>query len=100
MKTTLEIDDQLLLTAKQRALDTGSSLREVVESALSQLLKPARKISSPIKTVIFTPAVASESSPPNSKELLQAAYPAMNASYSQKRLGNLGRAAGTAPGKK
>jgi hypothetical protein len=53
MKTTLDLNDDLLKAAKQRALDTGSSLRQVVETALAQHLKLNRASPSPIKTVIF-----------------------------------------------
>ncbi len=55
MKTTLDIDDQLLLAAKQRALDTGATLRQVVETALATHLKLHQAIPTPIKTLVYPP---------------------------------------------
>ncbi len=55
MKTTLEIEDQLLQAAKQRALDTNSTLKQVVETALTALLKPTLRVATPIETVVFSP---------------------------------------------
>lgn len=38
MRTTIAIDDQLLLAAKQRARERGQTLGQVVEDALRRLL--------------------------------------------------------------
>ena len=46
VKTTLDIDDELLSRAKRHARDTGSTLRTVVEDGLRQVLDradPTRK---------------------------------------------------------
>ncbi len=41
MRTTLNLDDQLLISAKHRALDENVPLSQVVENALrAELLKP------------------------------------------------------------
>jgi hypothetical protein len=53
MKTTVELDSTLLQAAKQRALDTNTSLKQVLEQALKQLLRPAEGISLPIRTITF-----------------------------------------------
>jgi hypothetical protein len=54
MKTTLDIEDQLLLAAKQRALDTNSTLKQVVETALAEMLKPTLHVATPIDTIVFS----------------------------------------------
>ena len=38
MRTTIDIENNLLALAKRRALETGSSLKSVIESALRQAL--------------------------------------------------------------
>lgn len=38
MRTTIDIDDQLFLYAKQKALENHSSLKNVIEDALRELL--------------------------------------------------------------
>jgi hypothetical protein len=53
MKTTLDINDDLLLAAKQKALDTGKTLRHVIETALEQHLKRSAVAPVPIKTIVF-----------------------------------------------
>lgn len=88
MKTTLDIDDQLLLAAKQRALDTGSTLRQVVESALSQLLKPRPAGAVPIRTVVFEPAQHGVSDAmPTPSELNESAFDMNSRRYWKKRFG-------------
>ena len=42
MRTTIELNDELLRRAKQRALAEGVTLREVVEGALRAQLEPRR----------------------------------------------------------
>ncbi len=54
MKTTLDIDDALLVAAKQRALDTGGTLRQVVEDALAAHLKVRPAVATPIKTLVYS----------------------------------------------
>ena len=44
MKTTLDIHDELLCRARRHALDTGSTLRAVVEDGLWQVLDRANPI--------------------------------------------------------
>jgi hypothetical protein len=39
MKTTLDIDNNLLIAAKQKALDFGKTLHYTVETALEQHLR-------------------------------------------------------------
>jgi len=41
MKTTVELPEDLLLEAKQKALETRTTLRVILERALRQGLKPA-----------------------------------------------------------
>jgi hypothetical protein len=41
MRTTLDLDDDLLRAAKHRATDDGSSLTRVLEDALRSYLSPA-----------------------------------------------------------
>jgi hypothetical protein len=53
MKTTLDLNDDLLKAAKQSALDGGITLRQVVETALAQHLKLNKAGPLPIKTVVF-----------------------------------------------
>lgn len=42
MRTTIDINDELLRRARRRAADQGTTLREVVERALRAHLEPAR----------------------------------------------------------
>lgn len=41
MKTTIEIEDQLLRQAKKTAIDRGCTLRQLVESGLRREIAPA-----------------------------------------------------------
>ena len=53
MKTTLEISTKLFQDAKEKALKTNRTFREIVEEALSQFLyvkKPQEKFKLKIKT--------------------------------------------------
>jgi hypothetical protein len=43
MRTTLNLDDQLLISAKHRALDENVPLSQVVENALREALSKPRK---------------------------------------------------------
>ena len=43
MRTTIDIDDKLLAMAKKRAMEKGTSLRNVVETALRMALTKPRK---------------------------------------------------------
>jgi hypothetical protein len=43
MRTTIDIDDKLLALAKKQALDKGTSLRYVIESALRMALMKPKK---------------------------------------------------------
>ena len=57
MKTTLDIDDELLRRARQAALDRDTTLRAIVEEALSRALGPAAA-PVPIRTVVWPPIEA------------------------------------------
>jgi hypothetical protein len=46
MRTTLNLDDQLLISAKHRALGENVPLSQVVENALREALSKPRKNSS------------------------------------------------------
>lgn len=43
MKTTLNIDDSVMIELKREAARQGKTMSELVESALRQLLRPSRK---------------------------------------------------------
>ncbi|MHB8873853.1 MAG: type II toxin-antitoxin system VapB family antitoxin [Myxococcaceae bacterium] len=43
MRTTIELNDELLRKAKRRAADLGTTLRDVVEQALRSLLEAQNK---------------------------------------------------------
>ncbi len=49
MKTTLDLDDALLIEAKQRASLAGSTLKAFVEEALRARLLPRQEPSKPFK---------------------------------------------------
>lgn len=53
MKTTLEISDELLLRAKQAALERGTTLRAIVEEALQRSLGAVLAEASPLRTVTW-----------------------------------------------
>jgi hypothetical protein len=40
MRTTIELNDELLRLAKRRAADEGTTLREIIERALRKHLEP------------------------------------------------------------
>ena len=44
MKTTLNIDDQVMTQLKQEAARQGKTMSELVETALRQLLRARRKV--------------------------------------------------------
>jgi len=54
MKTTLDIDDDLLRRAKQAALDRDTTLRAIVEEALERALGQGGA-PTPIRTVVWPP---------------------------------------------
>ncbi len=85
MKTTINLDDQLLQAAKQRALDTNTSLKDVMEQALRQLLRPTIPTGVPIRTITF--GNASEAWPLSPEQLRSAAYPDKNADQWNKEMG-------------
>jgi hypothetical protein len=85
MKTTINLDDQLLQAAKQRALDTNTSLKEVLEQALRQLLRPAAQIGVPIRTLSFGNAGDPWQLSP--QQLRVAAYPEQTTQHFEKRMG-------------
>jgi hypothetical protein len=56
MKTTLDLDDQLLETAKRRAADAGKSLKAYVEDALRAQITPRSGRTRRFKLVLPTVA--------------------------------------------
>lgn len=75
MKTTIDISDELLLAAKQEALNRGTSLKQVLELALTQLLKPKQAKYVAIKTIVY-PAPGTKKQPfPSNEELWAGVYP-------------------------
>jgi hypothetical protein len=54
VKTTLDIDDDLLRRAKQAALDRDTTLRAIVEEALERSLGPV-VAPVPLRTVVWPP---------------------------------------------
>jgi hypothetical protein len=85
MKTTIELDSALLQAAKQRALDTNTSLKNVLELALRQLLRPVESVSPPIRTITFGKTTSSW--PLNDAKMRAHAYPEQSEEYLNKRLG-------------
>jgi hypothetical protein len=53
MKTTLELDPELLKRAKQKALDSGTTFKSVVEEALQLYLGSSTKVPVPLVTVVY-----------------------------------------------
>ena len=51
MKTTVEIDDTLLLAAKRAALDRGTTLRALMEAGLRNELAAPRRRRRPLKII-------------------------------------------------
>lgn len=49
MRTTLDLDDRLLKSAKKLAAEEGKTLTAVVEEALQLRLEPPRKAGKPFK---------------------------------------------------
>jgi Bacterial antitoxin of type II TA system, VapB len=72
MKTTINLDDQLLQAAKQRALDTNTSLKDIMEQALRQFLRPTIAMGVPIRTITF--GNAGDAWPLSPEQLRSAAY--------------------------
>jgi hypothetical protein len=58
MRTTLNLDDQLLKSARHRAVEEGVSLARVIESSLREFLLKSKKKHEPIRLVTaFGPGV-------------------------------------------
>jgi hypothetical protein len=51
MRTTLNLDDQLLISAKHRALEENVSLARVIESALRESLAKPRALPETIRLI-------------------------------------------------
>ena len=51
MRTTLNLDDQLLISAKHRALEENVSLARVIESALRESLTKPRALQETIRLI-------------------------------------------------
>ena len=54
MRTTLNLDDQLLISAKHRALEENISLARVIESALRESLAKPRVMGKAIRLITAT----------------------------------------------
>jgi K+-transporting ATPase c subunit len=54
MRTTLNLDDQLLISAKHRALDENVPLSQVVENALRAALLKPKKDKGPVSFSLIT----------------------------------------------
>ena len=61
MRTTLDIDDELLRAAKSRAVAEGTSLTATIERALRLLLRPPRRTAPAFR---FEPVVKRGAQPP------------------------------------
>ena len=85
MKTTIDISDELLLAAKQEALNRGTSLKQVLELALTQWLKPQRARPVAIKTIVYPPAGTKTNPFPTAEELWANAYPMPNLTLNAKQ---------------
>jgi len=57
VKTTIDIADDLLRRAKKAALDRGTTLRTVVEEALTRALGPGMDEVASLRTVTWPPGV-------------------------------------------
>lgn len=62
MKTTLDLDDDLLRRAKQAALDRDTTLRAIVEEALALALGRASP-PVPVRTIVWPPSSADGAAP-------------------------------------
>ena len=51
MRTTINIDDQLLQSAKHRAIEQGTSLARVIENALRESLSKPKTNAKPIQLI-------------------------------------------------
>jgi len=78
MKTTLDIEDNLLQRAKQAALDRNTTLRAIVEEALARALGPAADLDVPVRTITYPPASAERGRRPTT-EAIDAAIAAQRA---------------------
>jgi hypothetical protein len=85
MKTTINLDSQLLQAAKQHALNTNTSLKDVMEQALRQLLRPTLSVGVPIRTITF--GTAGDPWTIGPEQLRSAAYPAENTQHWNNRMG-------------
>jgi len=54
MRTTLDLDDRLVRSAKRRALDQGTTLTAVIEAALHQHLAPRPRSPKPFRLQLLT----------------------------------------------
>jgi hypothetical protein len=54
MRTTLDLDGELLRKAKRRAADEGTTLTRIVEGALRHYLAPTRPSGKPFRLKLLT----------------------------------------------
>jgi hypothetical protein len=54
MRTTLDLDDDLVRKAKRRAADQGTTLTAVIEQALRELLAPRAATGKPFRLRLLT----------------------------------------------
>jgi hypothetical protein len=63
MKTTIDIADDLLRRAKQEALERGTTLRAIIEEALTRALGPSTAQMPELRTVTWPPPEAAAAAP-------------------------------------
>jgi hypothetical protein len=72
MRTTLVLDDRLVREAKRRAVDTGTTLSEIVNDALREALRPAPAVVPPFRMITYgDPSKTLDLTPEDIKALLQ-----------------------------
>ena len=71
-KTTIEISDDLLRRAKQAALERDTTLRAIVEEALTRALGPADVRSAALRTLTWPPAREADASSRDAGSVLAA----------------------------
>jgi hypothetical protein len=97
MKTTLELSPELLKRAKQQALDSGTSLKAVVEAALHAHLGVPTLALPPLKTVVAGEGLVTTSARQQLQTPPSGEYDLDSDAYWLKRFGFIPPSAGPAP---